>query len=733
MNGYSSYRWLFLPLILLVLLATALFFERTGLSYEGGSPPPDLLDPIEEDADNPLELDSDSYSDKECLVLYDSLGIESSSVSETVDYTLQSMRVKYDLEDVNSSKSINLGNYDNVVIAFSNLDKIKDWIFDLTEWVQQGGRVLFAVRPDPSPSFTAIYRKLGIREKSDEVVTVAGLEFVDNLFPGTKGMSLGQDFFDHGSTPVQLDAECQVHLQSADEYKLPILWERAYGNGRFVVINSNQFSDKSSRGTIAAAYSLLDDVIAYPVINSALFFIDDFPSPIPEGRNESITKEYGRDLQSFYINIWWPDMQSLARRYGVTYTGVVIETYEDTVSPPFKKQTQTETFSYLSNLLLKGGGELGWHGYNHVPLCLADSDCNNQLGYPTWPSEEAMQSALAELHDFTSSLAGGSDAVTYVPPSNVLSSQTRTWLKDALPGLRIIASVYLPDEENSEYEQEFEEATDGVIELPRVFAGFVPNEFMRWSAINELAIHFIHSQFVHPDDLLDEERSGGHTWTYLRNNLDDYLLWLYRSYPGIRNMTAREGAMAVQRYDRLKVDRTLDHEGYHIHLDNFYDEAYFLVRTEFTPVLIENGEMDNISDDLYLVKALSTDVLIRFNDDLSVADSEENDLIVNLGSEVEIVPLTGSKDAEPLEDPVVEVVDQIVVVQGTEDRGLRVRVAAGTGNDLLFIVNEGEEFQIISGPISIEGVEWLQIQSVGDENLVGWAVQDFLIPIGETD
>jgi len=727
MNDQSSFRWLFLPLILLVLLASVLFIERMGLSYEGEPPPLELLDAMEAITPSPTTI----VLHKECLVLYDSQGIEGLKVSNTVKDTLQSMRVEFDSLDVSTSDSIQWSNYDNIVIAFINLEKIQEQIIDLTEWVREGGHVLFAIRPDPSQAFASIYRKLGIREKKDTLVNATGLQFVDDLFPGTAGLSLEQELFNHISLMVQLDEDCHVHIRSSDQYALPILWERNYDQGTFVVINSDNFVEKSSRGTIGAAYSLLDEVMAYPVINSAIFFIDDFPSPIPMGRHDLITKEFGRDLQSFYLNIWWPDMQSFARRYGIRYTGVVIETYNHQVSPPFELQTQIETFSLLSTSLLRDGGELGWHGYNHVPLCLTESNCQNQLNYPKWESEAAMRSALAELQRFSSALAGNQEIITYVPPSNILSSQTRTWLRDALPGLRVIASVFLPEAGNSSYVQEFQESPDGVIELPRFVAGFYPDEYMKWTAINEIMLHYVHSQFVHPDDVLDEERSGGHGWTYLRNAMDDYFLWLYRSVPGIRNMTAREAAMAVQRFYRLKVHRKTDQEGYHIHLENFYDEAYLLMRTTHTPGAIEGGELTQVSGELYLLKATSAEVLVKFATGIALKEKPTRSIAaIQPESKPAVIPVTASAELPPL-DPCR--IGLLVVVYGTESRGLRVRTEAGTANKTLFIAPEGGEFQIVAGPESMNGRKWWQIQSIDKPDQSGWSVQDFLKPLEEVE
>mgnify|MGYP000461880931 CR=1 FL=1 len=101
--------------------------------------------------------------------------------------------------------------------------------------------------------------------------------------------------------------------------------------GKFVVDNFG-LCEKATRGFFAASYSLLTDVMVYPVLNGSVFYLDDFPSPVPSGDGTYIKRDYGLSIKEFYTNIWWPDMLELAEEHGVKYTGVIIDNYEDDVS-----------------------------------------------------------------------------------------------------------------------------------------------------------------------------------------------------------------------------------------------------------------------------------------------------------------------------------------------------------------------------------------------------------------
>jgi hypothetical protein len=492
-----------------------------------------------------------------------------------------------------------------------NLTLLEPQLNGLMEWVGNGGRLLFAIRPDPSSAFNTISGAVGIMDGDDNLKEASGIEYLTDFMPGGKGLSLKIDLIQE-CFPVQLTPDATVHLVSADESKIPLLWQYNYHKGRVVFINTDAFTLKAERGIIGAAYGLSQDVLVYPVINASVFFIDDFPSPTPGGSFDLITKEYDMDIDHFYTNVWWPDLQALAKKYNYKYSGVMIETYEQNLLPPFKKQADTDRHAYFGRSLLADGGEVGLHGFNHVPFCSSETGVNPLFSYPDWPSTEAMQLSVYHLIGFAKELLPGNKFETYVPPSNVLCSDARLWLPATLPDIKVIASVYFNDAQKLAYEQEFTEAWDGIIELPRITSGYAPDDWMKFTMINELTLHYVNSHFVHPDDVLSEDRGGQQTWGELRNQLEDYLEWLYSSAPGLRNMTAKQGAVAVQRYARLAVDARMVNGAYEINLGNFYDEASLMLRTTRKPTSVEGGSISAITSDLYLIRASKSRIVVNF-------------------------------------------------------------------------------------------------------------------------
>jgi hypothetical protein len=110
--------------------------------------------------------------------------------------------------------------------------------------------------------------------------------------------------------------------------------------------------------------------------------------------------------------------------------------------------------------------------------------------------------------------------------------------------------------------------------------------------------------------VLSDARGPQKGWTYLHGQFEEYVKWLSETAPGLRNLTALEGAMAVQRFARLAV-KTGNADGkVDISLGNFYDEAWLMMRSSKTPLSIDGGNLTQVTSDLYLIQALKEHIMI---------------------------------------------------------------------------------------------------------------------------
>ena len=589
-----------------LMMAVILFAERAGIHYQEKKRQISYID-----RDRIItEKEVVSSLKKSCLVLMDSSQEESIQAWTQFRQIFMDMRVGTEVVDLQKQTLPELEPYETVTVLLKSLEPLKENVLDICSWVKEGGSVLFALTLQKETYVSMIEQKLGIISSGYQNAEVSSIYFEKDFLIGGGRSYMITDPFD-SAWEVQLDETARVYARIGDENGMPLIWERNYGKGKFVIDNFG-LTEKAVRGFYAASYSLLTDAGVYPVINGSVFYLDDFPSPVPGGDGTYVRRDYNTSIAEFYSNVWWPDMMTLAAKHGVKYTGVIIENYEDDTDGEITEQTDVQRFQYFGNMILHQGGELGYHGYNHQPLSLSNVDYGTVLPYKTWTSLDAMEKAVDELIRFGKKMFPATELSVYVPPSNVLSEEGRKLLEEKFPEIRSIASNYFSGE--FAYVQEFETAEDGIVEQPRIISGAVIDDYMQMAALSELNMHFVNSHFMHPDDLLDEDRGAALGWEKLKKRLDEYMTWLNESAEELRNLTGSELAGAVQRYGALTVDKEITEKEIRLHLGHLYDEAYLMVRiNEGKPGDVTGGELVNITGNLYLLRAEESEVVIARN------------------------------------------------------------------------------------------------------------------------
>lgn len=329
-----------------------------------------------------------------------------------------------------------------------------------------------------------------------------------------------------------------------------------------------------------------------------------FPAPIPKGSEQEIREEYRRSVSRFIKDIWWPDMIALSYKYDFKYTTVFIQSYNNKVSPPFDNpvdENPTNMITY-GREVLKHGGELGLHGYNHQSLTLDENSAKYYYQLP-WINAEDMAESVRTAENYFHRIFTNYQLMTYVPPSNVLDNTGRQALIEALPNLQNIASVYNEDDAMVSYVQEFEIADDGIIELPRITSGFLFNEFQEWSMANALTSLGVFSHFVHPDDVLDIHRSQGNSWSVLHDHFDKMFTVLKEGYPWLKAYTSSEAASQMEKYLRTEMFIKQDEESIKVYFNNYSPgtEISFILRTDKKISKEKNCTVQKIDSGTYLV------------------------------------------------------------------------------------------------------------------------------------
>lgn len=599
------------PFVVLFLLAIIVFRERMGLKPEEAEAKAVAAygDRIYQLAEK--DFSESSFQQTECLILMNSQDEQSLIFAEDMELILGDMKTGYEVCDLADGVFPVFEDYGKIIITLSDLSVMGENIVDLCDWVADGGQLMNTGTFLNSGYFSILAAKAGVLNGNNIYYSeVGGMRILDDFMINAQDKVFRYDEPSYTAMNLDILAECKVYIEEPDS-GIPLLWEKEYGQGKFVMMNQ-VLTGKVNRGILSAAYSLLGDISAYPVINASAYYIDDFPSPVPSGNGTYITKEYGVNISNFYSNIWWPDMLELEDKYGIFHTGLIIEEYSDQVKGPFQRNTSTERFTFFGNMLLNEGGELGIHGYNHMPLCLEDYDYGGLYdSYEKWESVEDMKEAITEVKGFSQNIFKNERFAVYVPPSNVLSEQGREALKESLPELRVIASTYF--EGTAAYTQEYEVAEDGIIETPRITSGCNIDEYMMLAAFSELNFHYVQSHFLHPDDVLDEDRGAALGWGRLYEILENYIKYICEAAPSLRNLTGSGMAEAVREFDKLSVERIEKEGELTLNLGGMYQDAYLMVRiNKGMPEEIIGGSLQKTAENLYLLHAQEEQVIIRY-------------------------------------------------------------------------------------------------------------------------
>lgn len=546
--------------------------------------------------------EADGYTTDKFLIIYDEKEELSAKLAENLAQTIHYMKKEYDTTTVQRLGSIS-GEYRAVIAASSIIDDSEQWQL-VEDYVEKGGRLFFAVRPELDQGFLRIYRKLGIYSYGS-LMNTEMVQLTSNVLIKGDGQTFNDPFLANSSLFVSLEDRCRVYARTVRQ--TPLLWEASYGQGSFMVYNGVTLYSRINRGMIAGAISKLleDETFIYPVMNMKLAFIDDFPAPFPKGRNEALYAEYGRDNTRFFREIWWPDMLKTSKQENLKYTGALIENYNDWVKSPFSENPGSDREGLITygRELLKNGGELGIHGYNHQSL-ETKTNVSSYFGYNVWKSEKDMEDALKEVNRFTKSVFSKYEFRTYVPPSNVLSPEGREAIRTASPDIRILSSIYLEDPGSRAYVQEFEVGKDGMIELPRITSGYEFSVENRWAVMNTVTSIGVFSHFVHPDDILDSGRNGNKSWKELSREYSEMMGFVNSKYSWLKPMTATGGAEQLESFAASWPAFKQEDGKLSASVAGFVHEADFILRTDKKIGSLHNCSVTQIDKDVYLVHAV---------------------------------------------------------------------------------------------------------------------------------
>ncbi len=542
------------------------------------------------------------------LLVYDPVDVQSVLTRHIVEKIFQEQKKSVNTIPIYQQAVLDK-NCRGVILATNKLNSIAA-LPAIEAYVEQGGSaaVLRNLQGDLLP--TEMLGKLGIASLGNEI-SANGIRVPGIMLLGIQGFGFDSDIYTTSIAEVQLlpDAVAQVTSQRGE----PIIWSHSSGQGRYLVCNSRERDDKNNYGIYTALLSMLDEDYIYPIINAKLFFIDDFPSPVPEGNFDRIYQETGLSTADFYRKLWWPEMLDNGEKYAIKYTGLIIESYGNQVKGPFYPLANGEARNNMivyGRELLKAGGELGIHGYNHQSLAPAGYG-QEKLGYTPWENQQDMEESLQELKRYVEDAYPGYEIHTYVPPSNILSPEGKVAVKNVFPHLKVYASLWNGLAHAKEYFQNFQVSNDGVCEIPRVSSGYAPSQEELWEGYNVINYNGVFSHFVHPDEIFYEE-SSDLTWTAMSRGMKNMLSDLNSRFGWLQPVTATEAASRMEDFFAMDYRLERSKEGITLHVWGFQEPLSFILRSHKAIGEVKGGTARKIQADAYILTIEEPEFEIRW-------------------------------------------------------------------------------------------------------------------------
>jgi len=591
------------PVVLMALVAVAMLVMAVGRTSRMDTRKVSFLDTPPQE----LKFNGESQ-DGTYLLLYNGGDSESIKLKDITADMLSDMRLKYRFADI-TKEMITYREGDTVMLCTGSIQLLGDQFETFAKWIAEHD-LIWLCMPEYTEQFVAIYRSLGISYCLGNYYDgVNGMAFLDDFIHGLEGMSYPDLDMNDVSMAVTLESETKQHITDT-KYRIPLVWTYRRVNGSTAVIfNTNVLMERNNfTGMITAALAETKDVLVWPVINAMTIFIDDFPAPQPEGYDERIKAQFGYTTKSFWMNIWWPDMKKLQKKYDLAYTGVLIEDYNDKTVPPFTAGTADTVIKYYGAELLSNGGEIALHGYNHQPLIMEGTKTLDN--YAGWPNTENMSLAIGELVRYAKLVFPEVTFTSYVPPSNNLSQQGIGVLRQKVPTLKVLSGVYYDEEGGTGYMTDFEEMENGLINFPRISSEFHMDAYNEVRLFCMLYSKGVFSHFIHPDDVLDVERGADLGWNVMRDGFDSVLGRVRENYSIIRGLTASSGGGAAQRFNRVRYQTESKEDKLLIHLQPFEDEVWLAIDSDKKPGAVSGGSLTDLGGGLYWLCCTQQEVQI---------------------------------------------------------------------------------------------------------------------------
>jgi len=549
--------------IILLVFVFGVFLETVRsdylLSFKNYSKSTSTQENTNSEQSVPLQSEIEGHEES-YLIVYDQGDTWSADLKNNIADTLRHLK-KTNKTLPYAQLNIDLNSYSGVILTSENINKIPN-VQEIASYVEGGGSVFFAVRPIPSDALYTLYRKMGIFEVGP-LINTKGIKMRSNLLFNQKGLTINDTFLTNSSLAVRLYEEVNVHATSFNG--TPLLWERKFGDGNFVMFNGTMLQEKINRGLLIGAIGALQEDFIYPIKNMQLTYISSFPAPLPNKGRSPLYDEFYRDT-------WWPYMKEQSRQFHLSLTSGLLVSFDEKI--------KSEAFTILEHdkrdvikygrELLNSGGELALTGYNPLPLTHGTD----------------LQGLARKVDTFVQEILPSYTITSYMPDEGSLNQELTEKFTDEFSSIETIIPSYL------EYDFQIK---NGVAYLPWVTSGYLYTDEVKWKAVNNLIASGIFSHQISPwnQQLVN--------WEVYSKGFTHLLQDIREQYPWLNSVTASEGSRLLKKWEQTEVKVVYNDHSIQIHQSQSYPTSYIL-KTKRSVITSIGCSIDRIDEGVYLIQ-----------------------------------------------------------------------------------------------------------------------------------
>ena len=511
---------------------------------------------------------------------------------------------------------VDISGYDLIIVM--SWDKMHTSVLSrVNEYISQGGRILYLFDgsrgQDIAPEVASHFGLKAIRDS--QIIT--NLDFKTELLSGIKGhLALtGENNSLAGnivSYAVDLESDCDVHLMG--NQNIPVIWEYP-ANGHAMVINTGAIADKSFRGLLTGAISVLMETVLYPVVGSASWQITGMPVDDPV-EAEVLTKNYSRNFSRYILDIWWSDVSVLMTRYGLKPTVSYVGSLTDQPDRPFSAPRLADSnMDSLFRTLVRTRGELSFQGYNCLPLKLAAWQSGTDRS--GWSDPSDMADALKCSMDFLAKVLPKYAIESYIPPDLCLDSQALSSLKEALPNLKTICGAYdgslvSPGVESSDlFLQDFAVDPNYGIALPIVSQGAFLDDSVRLAIASAITTHGVLNHRIEADEILNQLKCRGLLWEDLSQEYASLISQVGATYGWLSPDTVGTASEKLRQAENIDVYFAIESNTVKITVDRLGGEAAVMMVSEKPVKALQGCTISKIDSIRYIVRIREKTALLE--------------------------------------------------------------------------------------------------------------------------